>query len=106
MFGDKLLANNRNYEKNKSLQDSLPEISAVEVNNKKYIFQMLYISPSIPVLFAIDPNNGHMYLVNVSTKKASINKDDSEDDSEDDEIPNPPSPDLPPPKLQLKKPTE
>jgi hypothetical protein len=104
-FGDKLLANNRNYEKNKSLQDSLPEISAVEVNNKKYIFQMLYISPSIPILFAIDPNNGDMYLVNVSTKKASINKDDVEDDSED-EIPNPPSPDLPPPKLQLKKPTE
>ena len=104
-FGDKLLANNRNYEKNKSLQDSLPEISAVEVNNKKYIFQMLYISPSIPILFAIDPNNGDMYLVNVSTKKASINKDDSEDDSED-EIPNPPSPELPPPKLQLKKSTE
>lgn len=100
-FGDKLLTNNRNYEKNKSLQDSLPEISAVEVNNKKYIFQMLYISPSIPILFAIDPNNGDMYLVNVSTKKASINKDDSED-----EIPNPPSPDLPPPKLQLKKSTE
>ena len=104
-FGDKLLTNNRNYEKNKSLQDSLPEISAVEVNNKKYIFQMLYISPSIPILFAIDPNNGDMYLVNVSTKKTSINKDDSEDDSED-EIPNPPSPDLPPPKLQVKKPTE
>lgn len=104
-FGDKLLTNNRNYEKNKSLQDSLPEISAVEVNNKKYIFQMLYISPSIPILFAIDPNNGDMYLVNVSTKKASINKDDSEDDSED-EIPNPPSPDLPSPKLQVKKPTE
>jgi len=104
-FGDKLLANNRNYEKNKSLQDSLPEISAVEVNNKKYIFQMLYISPSIPILFAIDPNNGDMYLVNVSTKKTSINKDDGEDDSED-EIPNPPSPDLPPPKLQVKKPTE
>ena len=105
MFGDKLLTNNKNYEKNKSLQDSLPEISAVEVSNKKYIFQMLYISPSNPVLFAIDPNNGDMYVVDVSRKKASINKNYSEDDSED-EIPNPPSPDIPPPKLQLKKPTE
>jgi hypothetical protein len=66
---------------------------------------MLYISPSNPVLFAIDPNNGDMYVVDVSRKKASINKNYSEDDSED-EIPNPPSPDIPPPKLQLKKPTE
>ncbi|MDA7463509.1 hypothetical protein N8996_01815 [Candidatus Poseidonia alphae] len=90
-FGDKLLTNNKNYEKNKSLQDSLPEISAVEVNNKKYIFQMLYISPSSPVLFAIDPNNGDMYVVDVATKKTSINKDYSEDEDEDeDEIPPPP----------------
>jgi len=90
-FGDKLLTNNKNYEINKSLQDSLPEISAVEVNNKKYIFQMLYISPSSPVLFAIDPNNGDMYVVDVATKKTSINKDYSEDEDEDeDEIPPPP----------------
>jgi len=77
MFGDKIIANKMDFETNKSLLETQEEISPVMAHNKGYKFEMLYTRPSHPVLFAIDPENGNIYVVDVKP-----NKDESPEDEE------------------------
>jgi hypothetical protein len=103
MFGDKIIANKMDFETNKSLLETQEEISPVMAHNKGYKFEMLYTRPSHPVLFAIDPENGNIYVVDVKP-----NKDES---PEDEEKPSPPkeeefipkTPSGTPPQIQIER---
>lgn len=87
MFNKKIIANKMDFQANKSLMESQEEISPVMAHNKGYKFEMLYIRPSHPILFAIDPDNGSIYLVDVAVKKQQ-----QQQDSDDDDDTSPPPP--------------
>ena len=87
MCGDKNIANKMDFDSNKSLLETQEEISPVMANNKGYKFEMLYTRPSHPVLFAIDPDNGNIYVVDVKPRK----KIEYFGDSDEEDIPSPPS---------------
>lgn len=105
MFGDKIIANKMDFETNKLLLESQEEISPVMAHNKGYKFEMLYTRPSHPVLFAIDPDNGNIYLVDVAPSK-KLESPDEEDipsppQEEEEFIPKTPS--GTPPQIQIER---
>ena len=104
MFGDKIIANKMDFEANKSLLETQEEISPVMAHNKGYKFEMLYTRPSHPVLFAIDPENGNIYVVDVAPSK-KIESPDEEDipspPQEEENIPKTPS--GTPPQIQIER---
>ena len=104
MFGDKIIANKMDFEANKSLLETQEEISQVMAHNKGYKFEMLYTRPSHPVLFAIDPENGNIYVVDVAPSK-KIESPDEEDipspPQEEENIPKTPS--GTPPQIQIER---
>lgn len=87
MFGNKIIADKMDFEANKLLLETQEEISPVMAHNKGYKFEMLYTRPSHPLLFAIDPNNGNIYVVDVAS--SSKEKMDSQEESDDDKPPPP-----------------
>jgi hypothetical protein len=104
IFGSKIIANKMDFEANKQLLESQEQISPVMAHNKGYKFEMLYTRPSHPVLFAIDPENGNIYVVDV--------KPDNDESPEDEEKPSPPKEeeeDIPktpsgtPPQIQIER---
>lgn len=104
MFGEKIIANKMDFEANKDLLESQEQISPVMAHNKGYKFEMLYTRPSHPVLFAIDPENGNIYVVDV--------KPDNDVSPEDEEKPSPPkeeediipkTPSGTPPQIQIQR---
>lgn len=103
MFGSKIIANKMDFEKNKQLLESQEQISPVMAHNKGYKFEMLYTRPSHPVLFAIDPENGNIYVVDV--------KPDKDESPEDEDKPSPPkeeenipkTPSGTPPQIQIER---
>ena len=104
MFGNKMIANKMDFETNKLLLESQEEISPVMANNKGYKFEMLYTRPSHPVLFAIDPDNGNIYLVDVAPSK-KIESPDEEDIplSQEEEEFIPKSPSGTPPQIEIER---
>ena len=104
MFGDKIIANKMDFEANKSLLETQEEISPVMAHNKGYKFEMLYTRPSHPVLFAIDPENGNIYVVDVAPSKKIESPDDEDIPSppqEEENIPKTPS--GTPPQIQIER---
>ena len=83
MFGEKIIANKMDFEVNKDLLESQEQISPVMAHNKGYKFEMLYTRPSHPVLFAIDPENGNIYVVGISSSKKENSLDDKNNSSDE-----------------------
>ena len=105
MFGEKIIANKMDFEANKDLLESQEQISPVMAHNKGYKFEMLYTRPSHPVLFAIDPENGNIYVVDVASSKKEQSPDDEEKPSppkEEEEI-IPKTPSGTPPQIQIER---
>jgi hypothetical protein len=65
MIDDKEIANISNYDQNTQLLQTLSKINPTEASSKKYKFEMLYVQPHKPELFAINPDNGDMFIVDV-----------------------------------------
>ncbi len=83
MLGEKIIANKMDFEVNKDLLESQEQISPVMAHNKGYKFEMLYTRPSHPVLFAIDPENGNIYVVGISSSKKENSLDDKNNSSDE-----------------------
>jgi hypothetical protein len=105
MFGNKMIANKMDFETNKSLLESQEEISPVMAHNKGYKFEMLYTRPSHPVLFAIDPDNGNIYVVDVvpSKKLESPDEEDIPPPPQKEEEFIPKTPPGTPPQIQIER---
>lgn len=69
MFNGKEIADKLNYEDNSQLLNTLQSISRLEANNKGYKFEMLYVKEHTPELFAINPDNGDIFVVELTSKK-------------------------------------
>ena len=108
MFGDKIIADKMDFEANKTLLETLEEISPVMAHNKGYKFEMLYTRPNHPELFAIDPQNGNIYAVDVTPPPPPL----GDEDSTSSKTPPPPplddedsTPSKTPPQIQLERAT-
>jgi len=103
MFGEKIIANKMDFEANKDLLETQEQISPVMAHNKGYKFEMLYTRPSHPVLFAIDPENGNIYVVDVASSKKEQSPDDENKPSQEEEMDYPESPKGTPPQIQIER---
>jgi hypothetical protein len=93
-FNDNEIADKMDFQRNKELLKTLETLTPIQVNNMGYKFEMLYTSPNVPELFAINPENGKLFVVYFESNNHTSDKLNNiiiDDELEEGEIiPSPP----------------